>query len=154
MQIINMIELEQRRVEFITQLFLARNRFRLAMDEELKPRGITDATWRTLFYLEQQGDGITQKDLALVMGIESPGLVRLLDRLEARHLLERRPDKHDRRAKTVHLTSHANDLLEELHLGAEKVRGALLEDISSDELEVCLRVLEKMVAVTAKAATT
>jgi MarR family transcriptional regulator, transcriptional regulator for hemolysin len=142
-----MVELEQRRVEFITQLFRARNRFRLAMDDELKPKGITDATWRTLFYLEQQGDGITQKDLALVMGIEGPGLVRLLDRLEARQLLERRPDKHDRRAKTVHLTRHANDLLEELHLSAAHVRGALLKDVSSEELDICLRVLAKMTAI-------
>ena len=101
---------EERRVAFITRLFLARNRYRFAMDDQFKPLGITDATWRTLFYLEQTGDGVLQKDLARVMGIESPGLVRLLDTLEAKDLLIRKPAVNDRRGKTVHLTPQATAL--------------------------------------------
>ena len=52
------------RQQFIAELFHARNRVRFAMDEAFKPAGITDATWRTLFYLEQSGDSVAQKQLA------------------------------------------------------------------------------------------
>ncbi|MEX2326817.1 MAG: MarR family transcriptional regulator, partial [Pseudomonadales bacterium] len=70
------------RQQFVISLFNVRNRVRFAMDDAFRPMGITDATWRTLFYLEQTGDGVFQKDLATVMGIEGPSLVRLLDSLE------------------------------------------------------------------------
>lgn len=135
---------EERRVAFITRLFLARNRYRFAMDDQFKPLGITDATWRTLFYLEQTGDGVLQKDLARVMGIESPGLVRLLDTLEAKDLLIRKPAVNDRRGKTVHLTPQATALLAELHLSAAQVRDQLLENISDTEIQTCITVLDKI----------
>ncbi|MEJ6591365.1 MAG: MarR family transcriptional regulator [SAR86 cluster bacterium] len=135
---------EERRVAFITRLFLARNRYRFAMDDQFKPLGITDATWRTLFYLEQTGDGVLQKDLARVMGIESPGLVRLLDTLEAKDLLVRKPAVNDRRGKTVHLTPQATALLAELHLSAAQVRDQLLENISDTEIQTCITVLDKI----------
>ena len=137
---------EDPKVAFITRLFLARNRYLFAMDDQFKPLGITDATWRTLFYLEQSGDGVLQKDLARVMGIESPGLVRLLDKLEAKALLIRQPAANDRRGKTVHLTPQAKTLLAELHLSAAQVRAALLADISATEIETCISVLDKILA--------
>ena len=62
--------------KFVSLLFNARNRIRFAMDDEFKPLNITDATWRTLYYLRQEGDGVQQKELAQVMGIEGPSLVR------------------------------------------------------------------------------
>ncbi|MFT7091559.1 MAG: MarR family transcriptional regulator for hemolysin, partial [Candidatus Azotimanducaceae bacterium] len=60
---------------FVALLFNTRNRIRFAMDDRFKPLGITDATWRTLFFLRQD-NGTSQKQLALTMGIEGPSLVR------------------------------------------------------------------------------
>jgi len=137
-------EAVDQRVAFVTRLFMARNRYRFAMDDQFKPLGITDATWRTLFYLEQTGDGVLQKDLARVMGIESPGLVRLLDNLEAKDLLERKPAVNDRRGKTVHLTPHATELLAQLHRSAAQVHATLLQGISDAEIQICLVVLDKI----------
>jgi MarR family transcriptional regulator for hemolysin len=114
------------------------------MDDRFKPLGVTDAAWRTLFYLEQIGDGVLQKDLARVMGIESAGLVRLLDNLESKALVERRAAVQDRRGKTVHLTGHAGALLLELHGAAAQVREGLLADISAAELQTCLTVFNKV----------
>jgi MarR family transcriptional regulator for hemolysin len=131
-------------IEFVAKLFMARTRFRLAMDDRFKPLGVTDAAWRTLFYLEQIGDGVLQKDLARVMGIESAGLVRLLDNLESKALVERRPALQDRRGKTIHLTSHAGTLLLELHGTAAQVRQSLLADVSPADLQTCLTVFNKV----------
>lgn len=129
---------------FVSQLFHARNRVRFAMDEAFKPAGITDATWRTLFYLEQCGDSVAQKQLAEVMGIEGPSLVRLLDNLEEKNLIKRCPSKEDRRVKLVRLTSSAQTLLVNLHKTARQVRSELLSEITDEELQVCLKVLERI----------
>lgn len=130
--------------QFVIALFNTRNRLRFAMDEAFRPLGVTDATWRTLFYLEQTGDGVLQKELAEVMGIEQPSLVRLLDSLEAKQLIERRPSRVDRRAKSIHLTTRAQGLVDELHRVAAGVRESLFADVEPEELARCLAVFERI----------
>lgn len=132
------------RQQFIAELFHARNRVRFAMDEAFKPAGITDATWRTLFYLEQSGDSVAQKQLADVMGIEGPSLVRLLDNLEHKGLIKRCPSQTDRRVKHVELTNKAKPLLKKLHAISAEVRSELLADVSDEEIKVCLKVLRRL----------
>ena len=128
--------------QFFIALFNTRNRVRFAMDEAFRPMGITDATWRTLFYLEQTGSGVSQKELATVMGIEGPSLVRLLDNLEARQLIERRPGSADRRVKSVHLTPKAEPLLVRLRAVSAEVRDLLLARVDSRQLLQCIEVFD------------
>lgn len=131
---------------FVIALFNARNRVRFAMDDAFRPLGVTDATWRTLFYLNQTGNGVSQKELANVMGIEGPSLVRLLDALEDKQLIERRTNLLDRRGKTVHLTARGNEMIVELQAVAARVREDVLRDIDPANVEVCLEVLERILA--------
>jgi len=134
------IPLDQR---FVGLLFNARNRVRFAMDDRFKPMGITDATWRTLYFL-RQGDGISQKELALTMGIEGPSLVRLLDQLATKGFIERRIDDADRRSKTIHLTEHADFLLADLDKVARSVRQDIMAGVDTADLAVCVKVLEQI----------
>lgn len=48
------------------------------LDERLKDLGVTQARWSTMVYLEKGGEGLTQRELASLMAIENPTLVRLL----------------------------------------------------------------------------
>lgn len=137
--------------QFVVGLFNTRNRIRFAMDDAFRPLGVTDATWRTLFYLRQTGDGVSQKELANVMGIEGPSLVRLLDSLATKGLVERRPSETDRRSKSVHLTRSAQKVLGELDRVAERVRGEILSDVAPQDLEACLRVFEQILAMPGEA---
>ena len=57
------------------------HRWRKVVDEELRPLGFSQATWRTLFYVGRAGGEIGQKDLAIDIGIEGPSRVHLLDSL-------------------------------------------------------------------------
>ena len=52
------------REDFVFKLFRARNKMRLELDLVFKPLGVTDATWRVLFYLYKTNQDIMQKDLA------------------------------------------------------------------------------------------
>lgn len=129
---------------FVGLLFNTRNRIRFALDEKFKPCGITDATWRTLFYLRQEGSGVKQKELARIMGIEGPSLVRLLDNLSAKDLIMRKTDEEDRRSKSIHLSQAADSLLEELDHLALEARKELLGDISERDIQTCIQVFEKI----------
>src|ERR1043165_4104286 len=85
-------------------------RLRQAIDAELSSFGLTEATWRPLAYVGRLGAGVRQKELAAALGIEGPSLVRLLDSLERRGLIERREDESDRRARGIYLTQAGHDM--------------------------------------------
>ena len=55
------------------------------------PHGMTRAQWAILIWLERQ-PGISQKELAELLEVEPITVARLIDRLEARGMVERRPD--------------------------------------------------------------
>src|ERR1700750_953382 len=86
-------------------------RLRQAVDAELRTFGLTDATWRPLAYVGRLGGGVRQKELATALGIEGPSLVRLLDSLERRGLIERREDESDRRARGIYLARARRELV-------------------------------------------
>lgn len=122
---------------------LARS-WRHHLDARLAPRGISYARWVTLVYLQRDGEGMQQRELADYMGIEAPTLVRTLDQLERLGLIERRPHPADRRAKSVHLTAAASRDLVTFSEAAASIRSELLAGIDDTELEVCYRVLERV----------
>jgi MarR family transcriptional regulator for hemolysin len=119
-------------------------RWRKMLDERLKDLGVTQARWSTMVYLEKGGEGLTQRELASLMAIENPTLVRLLDSLEQQGLIERRPCPNDRRARRLHLTNAGRAFMDDLSGRAEVLREEMLEGISDDEIECTVRVFHKI----------
>ncbi len=96
--------------------------------------GLTRAQWQTLAYLARS-EGMNQASLAQLLDIEPITLVRLIDRLEAIGLVERRPDPRDRRQRNLYLTEKAWPELARIKaLGAE-VREEALADLAAPERE-------------------
>jgi MarR family transcriptional regulator, transcriptional regulator for hemolysin len=105
--------------------------------------GLTRAQWQALFHLARN-EGCNQATLADLLDVEPITLARVIDRLEASGLVERRPDPGDRRARLLFLGERAHPLLEELRsLGAE-TREVALAGISEDERHQLSRLLTKM----------
>ena len=105
--------------------------------------GLTRAQWQALFHLARN-EGCNQATLADLLEVEPITLARLVDRLEAGGLVERRPDPSDRRARLLFLGERAHPLLEELRaLGAE-TREIALAGISDDERTLLMTLLTKM----------
>jgi len=92
------------RTNLIFRLGLLTRRWRQVLDSEFQAVGLTDATWRPLLHLHLLGNGVRQKDLAASIGIEGPSLVRLIDTLVIKGLIQRLEDGTDRRAKQLCLT--------------------------------------------------
>jgi len=116
-------------------------RLRAAVDAELRQHGLTEATWRPLAYVGRLGDGVRQKELATALAIEGPSLVRLLDNLERRGLIERREDESDRRARGIHLTAEGRALAQRVGRISNEILRRLLGEVSADDLAACHRVL-------------
>jgi len=119
-------------------------RWRKLLDERLKDLGVTQARWTTMVYLKEGGEGLTQRELAGLMAIENPTLVRLLDSLEQQHLIERRACPNDRRARRLHLTDPGREFMEVLSARANALRDEMLDGISENEIESALKVFHKI----------
>jgi MarR family transcriptional regulator for hemolysin len=94
-------------------------------DEKTGRLGITRAQLTVLARLDRF-EGLKQSELAEMLDLQPITLTRLLDRLCAGGLIERRPDPNDRRANRLYLTPAARPLLERLaKLGEELMATAL-----------------------------
>ena len=82
-------------------------------DQLARERGTTRAQWVVLGRLARN-PGLSQSELACIAEVEPITMGRLIDRMEARGLVERRPDPKDRRLRRVHLTERAKPLLDEV----------------------------------------
>jgi MarR family transcriptional regulator for hemolysin len=112
-------------------------------DRRAQKVGLSRAQWQVLAWLKRN-EGISQIKLADLLEISPMTLVRLIDRLEARRLIERRPDPADRRVYRLYLAQDAHPVLDQLwQLGAETRRQAL-PHISPAEEAIFIDLLSRM----------
>ncbi|WP_336970937.1 MarR family winged helix-turn-helix transcriptional regulator [Sphingobium aromaticiconvertens] len=97
---------------------LMRKRF----DGAARDIGITGPQWRVLF-LVRRDPGINQGQLADQMDVEPITTCRMVDRLEAATLIERRRDPGDRRAWQLFVTPDAMTLITQAETIADSVIG-------------------------------
>ncbi|WP_345798467.1 MarR family transcriptional regulator [Castellaniella sp. MT123] len=132
------------RARFGIRFSLLARRWHHVLDAHLVQAGLTGATWAPLIHLDETGGGMTQKDLALLVGVDGSSLVRVLDILERQGLIERQRSETDGRARLVHLTPegkrHVADIRRELGQGER----ALLADLSDDEILVLLQCFDRI----------
>src|SRR3954468_17958173 len=88
---------------------LLRTRF----DQRARARGMTRAQWIILARLSRH-PGMSQNELATICEVEPITVARLVDRLEARGMVERRADPNDRRVRRLHLLPAAAPILKEI----------------------------------------
>jgi MarR family transcriptional regulator for hemolysin len=109
-------------------------RWRQVLDSEFQSAGLTDATWRPLLHLHILGNGVRQKDLAASIGIEGPSLVRLIDTLVTKRLIERSEDASDRRAKQLCLTQEGELVVTRIRETVVSLEKELLRPFSDSEI--------------------
>ena len=140
--------------QFLRAVFEIPRFWRTAMDRRLKPLGLSEAKWRTVFHLAHGPTGMSQRELANRLNIEAPTLAKLLDRLAADGWIERRTASNDRRVKTIHLSPKAAGVRRQIDRTMSEMRAAVLRGISATDFQTCIAVLEKIRARAARAART
>ncbi|EXL01974.1 MarR family transcriptional regulator [Brucella sp. MAB-22] len=132
------------RSQFGIRFSLLARRWRRALDIRLAQAGLTDATWVPLVHLHQTGGGLTQKELAALVGIDGSSLVRLLDILCRQGLAERRVDERDSRARLVHLTAQGEKRVAEIRQELAKGEQEMLADLSDNDIAIMLRSFDSI----------
>ena len=98
---------------------------RTLADQRARQFGMTRAQWAVLARLESN-EGLKQSELAEMLDLQPITLTRLVDRLCANGLIERRADPDDRRAKRLYLTPQARPLMDRLaELGQDMMKTVL-----------------------------
>ena len=103
-------------------------------DQRARQFGMTRAQWAVLARLEHN-EGLKQGELAELLDLQPITLTRLVDRLSASGLIERRPDPDDRRAKRLYLTAQARPLMSRLADLGTDVMGTVLEGFDLATIE-------------------
>src|ERR1700724_421115 len=93
--------------------------------------GMTRAQWAVLVRLDRF-EGLNQSELADMLDLQPITLTRLLDKLCDSGLIERRPDRADRRAKRLFLTAAARPMLEQLGALGEDMMATALAGVSGE----------------------
>ncbi|MFC0220526.1 MarR family transcriptional regulator for hemolysin [Pseudochelatococcus lubricantis] len=119
-------------------------RWRAALDARLADVGLSDATWSPLVHIGRSGGGICQKDLAVRVGIDGSSLVRLLDILAAKGLIERRQDASDRRSNLLFLTRAGEEAVAGIQQVLTAVEGQMLAGIDDTEMEALIASLDRI----------
>lgn len=118
--------------------------FQKALDFELRKHvGVTLSQWRVVVTLVMH-PGITQKEIADKVGIESATLVPVLDKMEGDNLLVRKPDAEDRRVNRIYLTSKCDELWESMLDCALRIRKSSTKDVSENDLKITMETLRKI----------
>lgn len=139
----NAMDSPELQAAFTAELASANRKLRALVDERARDMGLTLSRARLLMQLAK-ADGPIQSDLADLLDIEQPTLVRLLDGLERTGLIERRAAPGDRRARRVFLTEAARAQAEDILAFLTELRADVLDGIDREELEIALRVLSRM----------
>lgn len=136
------MDLIQLQAAFTGELAAVNRKLRALVDERARGMGLTLSRARLLMELARE-DGPIQSDLAGLLDIEQPTLVRLLDGLERNGMIERRAVEGDRRARRVFLTESARAQAQDILNFLTELRAGILQGIAPEELEAALDVLRR-----------
>lgn len=116
---------------------------RRIFNDRIAPLGLTQAQWRALVHLSRN-EGLNQVSLADLLDVQPITVARLIDKLVAAGLVERRPDPKDRRAQRLFLTEQAAPLLDRIWDVAEEIYGTILGGFARSEVETLAGLLERL----------
>ena len=132
------------RHRFGFNLSVLARQWRRGLEHGLAQAGLTDATWAPLLHLKESGDGITQKELAVRVGIDGSSLVRLLDILENKRFVERKVDEQDRRARLIYLTAEGREAVKEIRRILAVSEAKFLSNVTPEELDQALDLFDRV----------
>jgi MarR family transcriptional regulator for hemolysin len=124
-------------------LYLAHRAVHDELDRRLYEHGAS--LWNWLLLREAaNAEGASQRELADLMRIEPPTLVRQLDKLAEEGLVERQPDPDDRRIVRVIVTKTGRKRLAQLHEVVHEVDAELRAALTAREVDVLRKALARI----------
>jgi MarR family transcriptional regulator for hemolysin len=118
---------------------------RATFDRRVRQIGLTRSQWLVLSHLHRR-PGASQSELAEMLEVERATAGRMIDRLERKNWVVRRPDVSDRRVNRLYLTDEAKDVQAEMGRIAESMMDDAMASLAEGEREVLTDMMERMKA--------
>ena len=88
----------------------------------------------------------SQQQVAERLGVDRTTMVAIIDALEARNIVARRPDADDRRRNVIELTPAGQDILRQATAASDAAEAELLAPISPEEGEQLRNLIARVLA--------
>jgi len=112
-------------------------------EQMLSPYGLTVEQFHILKNASMNL-GLSQNQLCEQVGKKPANITRILDRLEKKEWIERRPNPNDRRSSLVFLTDEGERIIGEVSNKLEEYSSWFIKGISSEEEQCFRKVLAKI----------
>jgi len=88
--------------------------------------------------------GITSSQLCTTLGLLPPNLVGMINALEKRALIQRRPHPSDGRAMGLHLSAKGQKLMRDAEVTAARLEAEVTAQLTAAESRTLIRLLKKI----------
>jgi DNA-binding MarR family transcriptional regulator len=120
------------------------NRWNLDQNRDLAVHGVNNVVFRTLSVLYIYKT-LTVNEIAVLAVTEQSTASRMVDSMVSSGLVKREIAEEDQRRRVVALTADGEALLRKIWPIMENNYDRLIEGIDPDDIEICARVLARMV---------
>jgi DNA-binding MarR family transcriptional regulator len=116
---------------------------RVEADKRARVHGMTRAAWSLMAGLAKN-PGMSQKELADLLELEPISVARMVDRLEAHGMLERRADASDRRIWRLHMLPAAEPILKKMAVMGEALGAFVSQGVAPSVRDAMVEGLTQM----------
>lgn len=111
---------------------------------EMEPLDLTQKQFAVLELVASNAE-VSQVDVAATLGTDRATMMALVDRLEMRGLMTRRPSVRDRRRQDLALTDAGIDLLTRARAAIDDHERRFVERFDPSEMQTLIRLLQRLV---------
>jgi DNA-binding MarR family transcriptional regulator len=112
--------------------------------QETQAHGVTPVQYAAMNQVAKT-PGIEQRTLARTIGLDTSTIASVIDRLEARGLMQRHASADDKRVRLLALSDDGHRLLEAMAPGILKAQERMLAPLSKTERAEFMRMLRQVV---------
>lgn len=113
--------------------------------EQLMPHKLTAVQFASLVAIDEC-PGLDATRLSVQINFDRATLTGVIDRLEAKNLLVRKPDPNDRRMRLLYVTTLGAQVLRDASKAARQTKDDILEPLPRAERKQLLTLLDKFVS--------
>jgi DNA-binding MarR family transcriptional regulator len=125
-------------------LVVAARRWRKVANDRLKPLEQTMAQWETLYLVAYSGEELNQSQLSRLLGVHGPTMLRMLDSLARRGLIERQQSHEDLRVTINRITPRGRTVISRIMRLSNELRREVLSNVDEHELRIAVKVMGQM----------
>lgn len=130
-------------------MILIGQRTKHLMDQRLLPYDITPQQARIIGFVcsrQRQGTIVNQKDIEEAFELKGSSITSLLQGLQRKNFITRRPDPDDERRKIVTVLPKAEALMSEFEGVFREIDERMMQGITPEQQQLLVQALEQMVS--------